>query len=99
MNHDIPGTEYDNPQCLGDPNPIDQYVSWDYPLPESTLTIYLCHTRAADPIRIKYDFKRDGWIIQQGSKWEWGEDEEINCDWQEVAFIKAWARTPEEKEK
>ena len=42
---------------------------------------------------IKYDFDRDGWQILQASKFSWdGDDEECDPDWQEVAFVKAWAR-------
>lgn len=52
--------------------------------------------RASDGIRMFYDFQRDGWVIQQGSVWEWAaEDTEMDEDWQEVAFIQSWAREPE----
>lgn len=48
--------------------------------------------RAADDIRIEYDFGRDGWVIKQAQVFEWEIDDEI-CDpqWKEVAFIEAWA--------
>jgi len=54
--------------------------------------IGLMDTRAADDIRIEYDFERDGWIVKQAQVFEWSVDDEI-CDskWKEVAFIKAWA--------
>jgi hypothetical protein len=53
----------------------------------------LMDVRAADSIRIEYDFERDGYSIQQASTFEWDiEDEECNSDWQEVAFVQAWAR-------
>jgi len=73
-------------------------VHWSYPEiydreKQDSLEIALEHTRAADSIRIKYDSQRDGWVIEQASKFEWDEDEdECDSDWQEVAFIKAWAR-------
>lgn len=53
----------------------------------------MCHVRATDSIRISFDFPRDGWKIEQAStfSWELG-DEVCDPDWQEVAFIKAWAR-------
>jgi hypothetical protein len=49
--------------------------------------------RAADSIRISYDFTRDGYSIKQASRFEWNlEDKECDSDWQEVAFVQAWAR-------
>lgn len=55
----------------------------------------LIDVRAADSIRIHYDFERDGYVIRQASKFEWAADDEV-CDpgWQEVAFIQAWGREP-----
>jgi hypothetical protein len=54
-----------------------------------TVEVNLCDVRAADGIRIRYDFARDGWSILQASRF----------DWQEVAFVQAWAReVPEEPE-
>ncbi len=53
--------------------------------------------RAADSLLIYYDFDRDGWSINQASRFEWpAEDAECDPDWQEVAFIQAWAREVEE---
>lgn len=56
------------------------------------ITCELLDVRAADDIRISYDFDRDGWVIEQASIFEWKVDDEV-CDegWQEVAFVKAWA--------
>lgn len=62
------------------------------------LTVGLYDVRAADDLRISYDFDRDGWKIEQA----WteivvmpadavGPTYEDNVDrWEEVAFIKAW---------
>ena len=58
--------------------------------------------READPIRISYDFDRDGWVIQQqnqiqvtrpspSSRVEW-----VRGDWSEVAFVESWALTIKE---
>ena len=61
------------------------------------IQVGLFDVRAADDIRIKYDYDRDGWVIKQASIFEWEpDDEECDSDWQEVAFIESWAR---EKEK
>lgn len=55
------------------------------------IEIGLMDVRAADGIRISYDFDRDGWKIEQASIFEWDIDDNV-CDegWQEVAFIQAW---------
>jgi hypothetical protein len=50
-----------------------------------TIEVELVDVRAADGIRISYDFERDGYSISQSD----------NADvetWAEVAFIQAWAR-------
>lgn len=59
------------------------------------ILVDLIDTRAADGILIRYDFKRDGWSILQASRFEWGGDEDVDHDWQEVAFVKAWGRQKE----
>ncbi|MFA5057415.1 MAG: hypothetical protein WC485_04835 [Opitutaceae bacterium] len=57
------------------------------------LRVELADVRAADDIRISYDYDRDGWRIEQASRFEWpGDDPVCDPDWQEVAFVKAWAR-------
>lgn len=57
------------------------------------MVIGLSDVRAADSIRVSYDFDRDGWKIEQASTFSWdGDDEKCDPDWQEVAFVKAWAR-------
>lgn len=59
--------------------------------------IGLCAVRAADDIRISYDMDRDGWRIEQASKFKWDADDDVcDPDWQEVAFIQAWAREADE---
>lgn len=53
----------------------------------------LVDVRAADPLRIEYDFDRDGWVVKQASRFTFeADDEKQDQDWQEVAFIRAWAR-------
>ena len=53
----------------------------------------LMDVRAADDIRITYDFERDGWVIWQASRFAWNIDDPVcDPDWQEVAFVQAWAR-------
>lgn len=57
------------------------------------IEVGLMAVRAADSIRISYDFDRDGWKIEQASTFEWECDDKVcDPDWQEVAFVRAWAR-------
>lgn len=49
--------------------------------------------RASDGLRLHYDYTRDGFVIEQASRFGWDiSDTVCDPDWQEVAFIKAWAR-------
>lgn len=53
--------------------------------------------RASDGVRLHYDYARDGWVIEQASTFEWdADDAAMNPDWQEVAFVKSWAREKRE---
>ncbi|MBN6822836.1 hypothetical protein JRF84_25050 [Methylobacterium organophilum] len=55
--------------------------------------------RASDGIRISYDYERDGYVIQQASRFGWpADDTTCDPDWQEVAFIQAWGREESEEE-
>jgi hypothetical protein len=50
----------------------------------------LLDVRAADDIRITFDFERGGWSILQASRFQWsGDDVNCNPDWQEVTFVNA----------
>lgn len=69
----------------------------DHPI---AIEVGLMHVRAADSIRVEYDFDRDGYSIQQASKFHWDVDDKVqDQDWQEVAFVQAWAREVEEPER
>jgi hypothetical protein len=58
-----------------------------------SIEVALTDVRAADSIRVTYDFERDGWSILQASVFEWDcTDEVMDADWQEVAFVQAWGR-------
>jgi hypothetical protein len=66
------------------------------------IDIELSDVRAADGIRVSYDFDRDGWKIEQAAVFEWdAEDDVCDPEWAEVAFIQAWARqkTPPPEDK
>lgn len=71
-------------------------VRLEYPRIEGRakfVEVQLEDVRAADSIRISYDFDRDGHVIEQASRFEWpAEDEVCDPNWQEVAFVRAWAR-------
>lgn len=80
----------------------------------NTIEIGLNDVRAADSIRILYDFERDGWSVLQAAGWNRDQSDggcgrpeyenlsdlekhklsERIMDWQEVAFVCAWARVP-----
>ena len=80
-------------QQIGDEMHIDVWYPRNETSPVKSLVIGLMDVRAADDIRVCYDFKRDGWKIEQASTFEWaGDDEVCDPDWQEVAFVQAWGR-------
>lgn len=54
------------------------------------IVIDLVDVRAADGIRVSYDFERDGWKIEQASRFSFGPDEPCDLGWVEVSFIQAW---------
>lgn len=75
----------------------EQYVELFYPRNKDTkynaIIVGLSDVRAADDIRISYDFNRDGWKVEQANIFEWDSNDPIkDPDWQEVAFVQAWAR-------
>lgn len=70
------------------------FVDLEYPRNQDIqcIEINLVDVRAADGIRIQYDFERDGWSISQAQVFSWDAGDTI-CDpkWKEVAFIDGWA--------
>ncbi|MFB6375414.1 MAG: hypothetical protein ABEN55_20375 [Bradymonadaceae bacterium] len=76
----------------------DKQVDLEYPKLDDNpdaITIALLSVRAADDLRVEYDFERDGWSIQQAARFSWDSmeaAEEIGPQWKEVAFVQAWAR-------
>lgn len=71
------------------------YITLEYPRNNKikAIQIGLSEVRAADDVRIEYDFARDGWSIKQASKFCWKHGDPVcDMDWQEVAFVQAWAR-------
>lgn len=55
------------------------------------IQVGLMDVRAADSIQVSYDFERDGWVIKRQFYIEHDEWMEPVGDWQEAAFIQAWA--------
>jgi hypothetical protein len=59
-----------------------------------TVEVGLNDTRAADGLRIKFDFDRNGWAIEQQLWWKMPDRQ--MCDevdhWYEVAFVPAWGQ-------
>ena len=54
------------------------------------IVIDLVDVRASDGIRVSYDFERDGWKIEQASRFSFEPNEPIDLGWIEVSFIQAW---------
>lgn len=71
--------------------PIHVDLSYPRSSEEDHIIISLSDVRAADELRIEYDFVRNGWVIKQARFGCWEEDELIDEGWTEVAFLKAWA--------
>jgi len=70
------------------------FVNLEYPRIEGKpqhVQVGLEDVRAADDIRLTYDFDRDGWRIEQAMVHEWGyDDEDQDPQWTETAFCRAW---------
>ena len=65
------------------------YPGTNTPETVDVIEIELMHVRAAMPIRVQYDFERDGYAILQRMS-----DEDIDDDdnvWRVVGFVGAWA--------
>ena len=60
--------------------------------------------RASDGFRVHYDFERDGWCVEQQSKFSWTAEEDHasggNPDrgWKETGFIQSWAADETEED-
>jgi hypothetical protein len=52
----------------------------------TVVEVGLSDVRAADAVRITYDFERDGWSILQGV---WADG--LITEWKEIHFARAWA--------
>lgn len=80
------------------------HIDIEYPRNDTALVreivVGLVDVRAADDIRITYDFERDGWAIWQATKFEWADDDPNIGDpcWVESAFVRAWAREKSSQE-
>jgi len=64
-------------------------VSFWYPRIDghvNTIEVDLVDVRAADSIRVTFDFDRNGWLISQPV---FSDDEEAEPEWQETAFLDA----------
>ncbi len=69
---------------------------------KTCVDVGLCDVRAADNIRVRYDFQRDGYVIYQMKGFEVIEgkdqhalsdlDDDGNDIWVEVAFIESWSQ-------
>lgn len=56
----------------------------------TAVVVGLESVRAADDIRLVYDFRRDGWAVQRATRFSWDEGEDIDHGWVEVAYLQSW---------
>lgn len=64
--------------------------------PIARLQVGLEDVRAANDIEIRYDFERDGWVIESPTKFMWFDGEDTNDHrMEEVAFIPAYSEAAE----
>lgn len=82
--------------------PDTKLVHIEYPrvanLPEEpprahAIQIQLVDVRAADDLRVSYDFDRDGWKVEQEHIEACDGFFKSNGVWEEVAFVPAWGKT------
>lgn len=73
------------------------HIELEYPRLDSNVqevTVGLTDVRAADTIRITYDFERDGWRLGMDRTVEDGPIMRVTEENAEVAFIPAWNEKP-----
>ena len=61
----------------------------------TTFQVGLMAVRAADDIRVSYDYDRDGWKIEQEKMVRWEGTYAGTGEWVEVAFVDAWGNERE----
>jgi hypothetical protein len=81
----------ENAKVNGDTLHIDLWYPRSDDFEVKQIQVGLIDVRAADDIRVSYDFDRNGWVIQQASDWEL-DDTERDQGWTEVAFVEAWSQ-------
>ena len=62
----------------------------------SKVVIGLMAVRAADSIRVSYDYTRDGYVIEQAARFSFRDKDDNDPEWREVAFVQAWGRQRED---
>lgn len=95
--HEIHESDYRNENYHVDRYGQELHVTLTYPNVSNGGALFVVFdqesVRASDGIRISYDYDRDGYKIEQASIFQWEIDDEVcDPDWEEVAFIQAWAR-------
>jgi hypothetical protein len=75
----------------------DLCVDLEYPRnpgQAKAVVVGLCDVRAADSVRVSFDFDRNGWVVQQAKRQsgDYGAPvEAYDPQWTEVGFFEAWA--------
>lgn len=87
-----------------DENVVDVSLYYPRNSPINTVELDLVEVRAADQVRVHYDFERNGWVMSQPRQYYVPiEDEsfDLEVEWIESAFCPAWQYelTEDEKER
>lgn len=75
----------------GSAHPIQVYL--EYPRADGrpkSVHVHLVDVRAADALKIEFDFDRDGWSIRMDRTRDVGYSAELVRENEEVAFVPAW---------
>jgi hypothetical protein len=69
---------------------VDLWYPPNHGITEQFVTIGLSHVRAADSIKVRYDFERDGWVVQMDKTKYMGSFSDVLIEDDEVAFVPSW---------
>jgi hypothetical protein len=75
-----------------DKNVLQTELKYPYNKEIDTIQIGISDIRAADDVRVRYDFERDGWVMEQPRQYYIPEEGfyELGVEWIESAFCPSW---------